>query len=535
LSDIKTHPFGNRRFLAAAVLGFTLLSLVLFTDALNSSFLSDDFVILKAVEDNGAFGIWSGPKADFFRPWMSIYFFVTYRIWSANPFPFHLAGVVAHALNSLLVCMIAFLLLREMPYRESLRRVAAVAAGILFLALPSHSEPVSWIAAGIDVFAALFALGSVFTYIWHRSCPHKSVFTLSLVLFALSLLSKEAAVALPLVLLAYEVYLKISRRGRPREPFGNLLSALPHFGIALVYFVLRRISLGTFIGGYGSPVHLNVSPFRLALGLARLPARTFLPPLPTRLMGIGALGVLTVAAITAVAVIHFRRKRRLPGAIILILVCYFVLMLPVVNLSVHLVDIEGERLVYLPSALGVILLLALLLYVAPDLKRLAAICACLLAAFAFSLAGSNSNWRRASDIAESVIASLEAFPHGSRIFILNLPDSIRGAYIFRNGLNEAAALSGLAGDMELITVSRLKMVRADDTVSVEETDGLYRVRVTNPATRLSYRALSPGGKLNTEQFDVLSLGPDSYEVRFREIGGGDIIALLSDGELVRHE
>jgi len=233
-----------------------------------------------------------------------------------------------------------------------------------------------------------------------------------------------------------------------------------------------------------------------------------------------------------VAVLHFRRRRKLPGVILLILACYFLLMLPVINLAVHLMDTQGERFVYLPSAFGIMLLTALLLYIAPRFEYIAAVLACLVVAFALLLARSNTNWRRASEIAGNVTASLSAFPAGSRVFLLNQPDNIRGAYVFRNGLNEAARVLRLVrGGTEFIPVYYMEMEQVDDTVCVEEAGSVYRVSLSNPAGRMRNRALSADGTLHTGQFHLLSLGPDSYEVRFREAEERDVIAVYGGAGL----
>lgn len=530
---VETHPFGSRRVLFAALMAFIVCGIVIYAEPLTSSLLSDDFVILKAVRDNGAFGIWTNLDADFFRPLSSLAFYWGYRAWSLEAFPYHLGVVLAHCLSSFLVCLIAYLLLIETGFSRVRRRLVSVAAGLIFLVLPSHSEPVSWIAAGIDVYAALFALGSLFAYILYRSVPRGGLLAASLGLLAISLLSKESAVGVPLVLVAYEIYLRISRRRRPGGPYADLRLPIPYFVVVALYFLLRRACLGTFIGGYGADVHLNFTPLRIAIGLACLPTRTYLPPMPTRAISLGVFLSIVLVVLAAVGTTHFRRRRQLPGIALLVLVSYFIFLLPVINLSAHLVDTQGERFVYSASAFGAILVVTLLGYLLESRRFLMLILACILVAYAASLLRSNHNWKRASGIAESVVASLGAVVDARDIYVLNLPDNIGGAYVFRNGLNEAAALLGYAERFRRARpVFWQEMQHRSDTVGVVEDGGRYLVEVSSPRSRLRNKSVSAEGKLSSETFDIMDAGPHSYRVVFKDLADADRISVCRDAQLV---
>lgn len=517
----------------AALTGFVLCGIVIYVEPLTSSLLSDDFVILKAVKDNGAFGIWTSLDADFFRPLSSLAFYWGYRCWSLDAFPFHLAVVLAHSVSSLLVCFIAYYMLGETGVSRPRRRLLSVAAGLIFLVLPSHSEPVSWIAAGIDVYAALFALGSFLTYIRYRSAPGRGLLAASICLFALSLLSKESALGLPLVLVAYEAYLRISRRRYLKPPYADLRLAIPHFAVVGLYLLLRRACLGTFIGGYGAGVHLNFTPLRIAVGLACMPTRTYLPPMPTRALSLAVFLLIVLAALTAVGITHFRRRRHVPGMALLMLVSYCIFLLPVINLSAHLVDTQGERFVYSASAFGAILLVIVLGYLLENRRHLTVTLACLLIAYAALLLRSNHNWKRASGIAERVVSSLGDLGNARDIYVLNLPDNIGGAYIFRNGLNEAAELLGSSERFrKVLPVFWQEMQHPSDTVVTVEDGGGYLVEASSPRSRLRNKSVSAEGTLTSETFDITDAGPRSYRVAFKEMAGDDRVSVCRDARLV---
>ena len=79
----------------------------------------------------------------------------------------------------------------------------------------------------------------------------------------------------------------------------------------------------------------------------------------------------------------------------------------------------------------------------------------LLLGYGLLLARNLGSWRTAGVMSQSILEALESHSGAERIEILNLPDNISGAYVFRNGLNSAEALflgrdrSSLLGTYEI--------------------------------------------------------------------------------------
>jgi hypothetical protein len=122
-------------------------------------------------------------------------------LWHASPQPgsFHVANLLVHLGNVLLV----FALLRQL-------RFSAVAAGggaLLFAVHPLQVEPVALATGMKDLLAMFFSLSALLLYLpWARvdegeSIPRKAVgvFALATACFLCAMLSKAAAVFLPLV------------------------------------------------------------------------------------------------------------------------------------------------------------------------------------------------------------------------------------------------------------------------------------------------------------------------------------------------
>jgi hypothetical protein len=80
---------------------------------------------------------------------------------------------------------------------------------------------------------------------------------------------------------------------------------------------------------------------------------------------------------------------------------------------------------------------------------------------------------RASDITKDILQTIKSQDQSKQIFIINLPDELDGAFIFRLGLKEALVINDM--DPSKITViNQLKwkdMIALPDSIPVEEING----------------------------------------------------------------
>jgi tetratricopeptide (TPR) repeat protein len=167
------------------------------------------------------------------------------QLFGLKPFGHHLTNVLLHALNTALL----FLLLRQLT--GALWRCAAVAA--LFAAHPLHVESVAWVAERKDVLSTFFGLLSIFCYAKavtgdkdsSRITRHLSLYWLSLLFFALSLMSKSMLVTLPCILLLLDHW-PLRRISGFRIPDSGLKSLLlekiPFFLLAAAVCVVTLIA-----------------------------------------------------------------------------------------------------------------------------------------------------------------------------------------------------------------------------------------------------------------------------------------------------
>jgi tetratricopeptide (TPR) repeat protein len=156
-----------------------------------------------------------------------------------NPRPFHIASLVLHLLNVLLI----FVILRKLMEKDW----PSAAGALLFAIHPVQVESVAWISELKGVLSGFFCLLAIWQYLNFASeIPAKMSlekrpswrqclqYVVAFLCFILALLCKPSAVALPLIVLAIGCCM-IERPGRR-----IIASLLPWLAVALLWSVLTR-------------------------------------------------------------------------------------------------------------------------------------------------------------------------------------------------------------------------------------------------------------------------------------------------------
>ncbi len=161
----------------------------------------------------------SAGHSNYYRPVQALTFLIDYHIWKLNPFGFHLTNLLLHFANSLLVFMTVFFICRS--------RITSLFTSMLFLVHPVQTGAVDYLTGRSDILACLFLLSSFLSYLGHCSIisdeklaggggKPDSMFNLiakrkgffypvSVFAFILALLSKEAVIIYPLILVFYDI------------------------------------------------------------------------------------------------------------------------------------------------------------------------------------------------------------------------------------------------------------------------------------------------------------------------------------------
>jgi hypothetical protein len=166
---------------------------------------------------------------------------VDYVLFGLDPRGYHWLNLLLHCASAILVYR---LLLDLVPRRQlaaardtSLLCIAAGIGALLFAIHPLRVESVAWITQRKDVLFLFFALGSLLFYL--RAHPADGAATrprgaigLSLLCFALSMLSKSMCMTLPALLLLLDAY-PLGRIGSRQQLFAVLREKVPYFAIML--------------------------------------------------------------------------------------------------------------------------------------------------------------------------------------------------------------------------------------------------------------------------------------------------------------
>lgn len=143
-----------------------------------------------------------------------------------DAFPFHLTNLLLHLLNVLLC--------HWLVWRLTKNGFTAFMVALLFGIHPMNLEPVAWITGRKDLLLGLFSLSSLVTWSYFLDSQTKcwKWYFITIVLFALALLSKGTAVVIPV----WMVLVLLFKQGK----FGlrELYVHIPFFGISLVFGLL---------------------------------------------------------------------------------------------------------------------------------------------------------------------------------------------------------------------------------------------------------------------------------------------------------
>ena len=314
--------------------------------------------------------------------WMTLG--LDYVLWGMNPRGYHLTSLVLHAVNAVLFYLLVYRLLtfgfalwpsRPLGSREgetsfgqidssgvSLPLGAAVAA-LLFAVHPLRVESVTWISERRDLVAGLFSLLTVHAYLtaYRQGTPARlraGWYAVAIGLFGLALLSKSIVVALPLALLALDLY--PLRRITPggdgsrrrlvqlvveKIPFLLLSAALT---AAMVHAGLEARVM-TPLDVLGMKERLAIASYSLVFYLWKTAVPLSLSPLYELHFPVAVLSPRYTASIGVVAVITagtIMARGRWPAGLTAWLV-YVALLLPVIGIVHNGNQIAADRYTYL--------------------------------------------------------------------------------------------------------------------------------------------------------------------------------------------
>jgi hypothetical protein len=434
------HPMSKRLGLYILV---SLLAASAYLPGITDSLLADDWpVILRnldlSLQDLPA--RFSSTAFGWYRPMFDFLIHLCFRMFGVDATGYHLAALFLYILTIFLVGDTAETITGKRPI--------GLAVSLLFGVHSIHSEPVLWISSMNELLAGVFVLLSLNRYIAFRRSRNGGLnYALAALLYVLGLVSKETAVFLPVMFVAYDVLLcPKSGSEANRIHWRAELTNLPFLAILILYLVFRLQA--------GSPYSTQVPLPRIAANiLYYIAVQVFMLPenygywsslslwRQAPLLPIVSVGTSAVIMGTLVWLSIPHPRKEIPAG--LSSAMKFSLSWSLVALGPVILTATG-RTAFM-SSIGVVWSVAILIFIIWDkvkdrnLVHRSAFALAIVAWVCINVAVTSYRahwWRQAGEATEHVIRQLDVelatIPKGKEICLLGLPDHMHHAYTFRN-------------------------------------------------------------------------------------------------------
>ncbi|MGA9770859.1 MAG: tetratricopeptide repeat protein [Blastocatellia bacterium] len=369
-----------------------LLALIAFASSISGDFVYDD---LSQIRDNPTLGHWdaatitrifthdfwaslrpelAGDKLDslYYRPVFSLFLMIGYEVAGLSAPGWHLIAISLHVVVAVVAFYVINLSLCAVGgVEEKERRIMAAFAAAFFVVHPAQAESVSWISGLVGPLSTIFLLGAFYFYLRYRNSKTLWSRLAIILLFGLSVSTKESACAAILIVPAYELLIfkdNLKLGSRLRAAF---IHALPFALVVFAYMALRYSVLNVLFGRSLNMNYPDDASLTLADNLRTLPALllayaklVFLPTDSSLIYDFGYVRSLSLTsfwmplvALLAASLILIRCSQRVP-AVRLAVIWMVLPLLPHLNTRAFVSDeIIHDRYLYL-SILGAGLLLA---------------------------------------------------------------------------------------------------------------------------------------------------------------------------------
>ncbi|MDB5280978.1 MAG: hypothetical protein JWO06_53 [Bacteroidota bacterium] len=402
-------------------------------------------------------------------------FFLCFKLFGFNNAWWAAFYILAHAVAA----TTAFIFFKKI-YRVLGLPFAVIVSylgSLLFLLSAYNAEPVLWAACihyPLCTIFTLLALNNMVEYALYGKALNAWLFVL---FYIMGLFCLELALALPFICIPLLLVFRHVNFSRQKFLSLQAISVL----IVLAYLVLNKIRFGTAVGHYGAATHLNTDPELLLANLNKYLTKYFVFsqfwPFETMnkiyvLFETSdfAYGSLVFFAVIIIAFIFYRdglSKRVQTG--LLMLGCAVMALAPVLNLFfTSIVHNECDRLGYF---FGVFFSQALVVMAFSFLPYGAGIVLVYLGINVFFLNKNVTSWKNAGQVEENLLKTYK-WQKSPKVFILNLPDNLDGAYMYRSddtssGIKDALLIRGIVCD----TVEELlkyNMLSVTDSVTIKK-------------------------------------------------------------------
>jgi len=483
------QEISSSRIRIFVILLFTVVGFAIYIPILGNGFLSDDY--------DSLYRIYIQKRIlykEFLRPMIDISFYFNYLISGLSAWSYYLFNISVHVINALLVFRFAagFVL-----FSKKDQWLFAFASGLLFLIYPFHNESVAWLSGRLSSMACLFALVSLII-INERQGKLTSI--ISAIFFLLGLLCYESIFFLPGIILILQ-WLK------GRSVKNLFIHSVFWLSVISVYLLIRFLSSREITGDYGSRLSDNHY-LQKCLNAGKIFGRLFLPGSERQSLLITLTIVIGFFVILVTGIILRNKNQNRVHKIKWISLMAFTLisLLIPIAFGVSTRTSEGDRLLYFPSCFICMLLIATIMMIFRNAGIRLLCFSGISIYFLCFLEINNMRWVKASMAAKSILETVRN--RGAKnVVLINVPDELEGAFIFRNGLAKALEINKAdSSTVKIINyLKRVDYLKRGETIPIKMRDSTL---VIYPECSI---VLHPGQYIqltNTENNSSISLRKD---------------------------
>ncbi len=305
LEKIKDYKWLHswRPYFVIFALGFLLYGQTLFFDY---SYFDDNELIINKIEilkdikniplifSTDAF---LSSNKFYYRPILNLSFMFDTQFSGGLAFFYHLSNILLH----ILAVMLIFCFFQKIKYSKT----TSFFLSLIFLVHPVLTQAVAWLPGRNDSLVAIFALLTFISFLKFLENPKFKRYLAYLLFFFVSLLTKETAVFLPILIIFYFLFIDSGKLLKSDK----YLLALGSMAVAFVWFIIRRLVLGgepiNYVGAVIGIVN-NTSAILISFGKVLLPFN--LSVIPTLADSTTFFGVISLIIILA-AIFTSKQKR----------------------------------------------------------------------------------------------------------------------------------------------------------------------------------------------------------------------------------
>jgi len=204
--------------------------------------------LIRSFSLSNIFTWFTKPFVGQYQPLVLLSFAFDYSINGYNPLIFHITNLLLHLVNTFLVFRFIDLLFKN--------TFVALLTSLLFGIHTLNVESVAWITERKNVLFTLFYLWSLICYLKYLDKNKFKHFLFTLLLFVFALMSKSAAVTLPVVLVLIDY---LHKRDQMKKLI--IFEKLPFFALSLfvgIFTIIAHHQYGALGNATGYPVYLRV-------------------------------------------------------------------------------------------------------------------------------------------------------------------------------------------------------------------------------------------------------------------------------------